>query len=291
MSTKIPTTIVWGANREKFRGLLVSPRRILERNRTASSQGNAQTEGWASDDLQPRRSRGYCFCTPNGRCMAHVAEGTWLRQRGDMLAAIARLDPSRSLVRSPSAAARSARTQWRDRSASDSHRQPVCTRSFWVDHTGSNPTDRAKNGCKRHVLVDAQGIPLVVDTTPANVHDSMPAMAMLDRIPRIKSKKGGARFRPEILQADCAYGTPRNIQGAKDRAVTPLIARTGIPKKDQKHGSGLGRFRYVVERTMIWFGHNRRLKICYEKTGSHFQAFHDLAAGLICARRLAPRGF
>jgi len=41
----------------------------------------------------------------------------------------------------------------------------------------------------------------------------------------------------------------------------------------------------VVERTLAWFGNFRRLKLCYERTGEHFQAFHDLAASVICARK------
>jgi transposase len=43
--------------------------------------------------------------------------------------------------------------------------------------------------------------------------------------------------------------------------------------------------RHVVERTLAWFGYWRRLKVCYEKTGAHWQAYHELAASLICFRR------
>ena len=68
-----------------------------------------------------------------------------------------------------------------------------------------------------------------------------------------------------------------------ERGVQPLIPKF----LSQVHGSGLGRFRYVVERTLAWIGQNRRLKICYEKSGRHFQALHDLAMAMICARKLA----
>jgi hypothetical protein len=132
---------------------------------------------------------------------------------------------------------------------------------------------------------------LVVETTPANVHDSVPALDLLDSIPPIRCGVGRPRFRPDIFQGDAAYGVPRNIQGTQQRGITSQLALNSQRKAVQKHGSGLGKFRYVVERALTWLGHNRRLKICYEKTGSHFQAFHDLAAGLICARRLASRGF
>jgi transposase len=38
--------------------------------------------------------------------------------------------------------------------------------------TGPNPTDRAKQGVKRSLLVDQCGGPLAVIVAPANVHDS-----------------------------------------------------------------------------------------------------------------------
>ena len=38
--------------------------------------------------------------------------------------------------------------------------------------TGPNPTDRGKQGSKRHVLVDASGVPLALLLSPANAHDS-----------------------------------------------------------------------------------------------------------------------
>jgi hypothetical protein len=36
--------------------------------------------------------------------------------------------------------------------------------------TGPNPTDRGKAGSKRHIMVDAGGIPLAVLPSVANVH-------------------------------------------------------------------------------------------------------------------------
>lgn len=150
-------------------------------------------------------------------------------------------------------------------------------------HTGPNPTDRAKPGCKRHAVTEAQGLPLVVRVTPANLNDSLPAIDLLDAIPPVPGPTGGLRFRPDIFQGDIAYGTPRVLSALKDRRVAAQIApRANRPP----HGSGLGRFRYVVERTLAWFSQFRRLKLCYERKPNHAQAFHSLAAAVICARRL-----
>lgn len=39
------------------------------------------------------------------------------------------------------------------------------------ESVGPNPTDRGKNGTKRHILVDERGVPLSIVVTGANRHD------------------------------------------------------------------------------------------------------------------------
>jgi transposase len=132
------------------------------------------------------------------------------------------------------------------------------------------------------VITAADGIPLVVKTTPANVPDGAMAISMLDAIPPIPGPRGRPRFRPDIFQGDRAYGWDDNIAATQARGVKSQLARP----QDHTHGSGLGKTRYVAERTVSWFSQYRRLKVCYEKTGAHFQAFHHLAAALICGKKL-----
>ncbi|QOJ02224.1 MAG: hypothetical protein HRU71_01410 [Planctomycetia bacterium] len=71
------------------------------------------------------------------------------------------------------------------------------------------------------------------------------------------------------------------IAACRRRGILPLLGRPRVG-----HGSGLGVFRYVVESCMSWFSNFRRLKLCYERTGEHFQVFHELAAALILAKKL-----
>jgi transposase len=149
---------------------------------------------------------------------------------------------------------------------------------LWGAHTGPNPTDRRKKGCKRHLITDANGLPLALTVTPANVVDGQKAIALLDAIPPVAGARGRPRFRPDAYLGDRAYGWQITILHTRQRRVTPQLARP----QDDTHGSGLGRFRYVVERTLAWFGNFRRLRFCYEKSGALLQAFHDLAAALIC---------
>lgn len=148
-------------------------------------------------------------------------------------------------------------------------------------HTGPNPVDRRKNGCKRHVISDAKGIPLLVHTTAANVRDEQPTVQMVKALPPIQGPCGRPRAKPKALVGDRGYGFPWIIAAIVAMRIISMLAPRG-----SEHGSGLGKVRYVIERTMVWFGHWRRLKLCYEKTGAHWQAYHELAASLICFRRL-----
>ena len=133
-------------------------------------------------------------------------------------------------------------------------------------------------------MTDAQGLPLIVRTTPANTRDDQVALPLLVEMPSIPGPRGRPRSKPKVLQGDAGYGSASLMLLVKALGVEPLLAPLG---NTRPHGSGLGKTRYVVERTLSWFGNFRRLKLCYERTGIHFQAFHELAAATLCAKRLA----
>jgi transposase len=124
----------------------------------------------------------------------------------------------------------------------------------------------------------------VIRTGPANQPDAQLAVQMLDSIPPCSGRRGRPRRRPKRFQGDGAYGIKRVMAEVAQRRVASLLAPYGRART--QHGSGLGKTRYVVERTLSWLGNYRRLKLCYERTGEHFQAFHELAACLICAKRV-----
>jgi transposase len=133
-------------------------------------------------------------------------------------------------------------------------------------------------------VTDANGLPLVVRTGPANQPDAKLALGMLDAIPPCSGVKGRPQRRPKTFQGDGAYGIKAIIAEVVRRHVRSLLAPYG--KARTEHGSGLGKTRYVVERSLSWMSNFRRLKLCYERFGQHFQAFHELAACLICAKRI-----
>jgi Transposase DDE domain len=133
------------------------------------------------------------------------------------------------------------------------------------------------------VLTDANGIPLVVQTGPANQRDDHRLLPLLVDFPVLPCPSAGRpRTKPVSVQGDAGYGFPTLIGLVRWLGITPLLK----PRGTDDSGSGLGKTRYVVERTLSWFNNFRRLRLCYEKTPEHFQAFHELAAALICAKRL-----
>jgi transposase len=200
-----------------------------------------------------------------------------LRLRHDLLAAAPGLAEGRGVGRTPPGLARPAGPGQRDRLVPLLARQRLLPGQRGGELTGPNPTDRAKPGSKRHLLVEAAGIPLAFLLTPANVHDSTMLEPVLDAVPPIRQCAGRPRKRPGKLHADKGYDYPRCRRACRKRGVVPRVARRGI-----ESGERLGRYRWVVERTLAWFARFRRLAVRYERRADILEAFHHLAAALIC---------
>lgn len=132
------------------------------------------------------------------------------------------------------------------------------------------------------MLTETEGVPLVVQTTPANVPDQEQLPPLLEARPAVQGPRGRPRRNPDAILGDRAYGTKEMIARVEDDGIESLLA----PRSDDTHGSGLGVLRYVVERTLACFSHFRRLRLCYERRGSHFQALHELAACLLVCSRI-----
>jgi transposase len=154
--------------------------------------------------------------------------------------------------------------------------------SFWGLKTGPNPTDRAKLGSKRHLICDGRGIPLAIQLTGANRNDSLEALTLVDAIPSLQGERGRPRHRPDCVLGDRAYDAESIRQGLRERGILPLLAR-----RNTDHGSGLGRWRWVVERSFAWLNQFRRLRVRYEKRADIHEAFLSLGCILICWKFLA----
>jgi transposase len=145
------------------------------------------------------------------------------------------------------------------------------------EDTGPNPTDRRKSGSKHHVLTDAHGIPLNATVTAANVNEVTQALNVLVNKPAVGGKPGPKRELPERLQGDAAYDSAPLRTLLRWLGITPVMGKRG-----QQHGSGLGKFRWYVERTIAWFHSFGRLRRRLDRLTEIQDAFLRLACSLIC---------
>ncbi len=111
-------------------------------------------------------------------------------------------------------------------------------------------------------------MPLAIALTGAQRHDVTQLLPLLDAVPWVKGKAGHPRKRPDISQGDRAYGSKAHRRQLRRRGIRPLLAQRGTP-----HGSGLGVYRWVVERALGWLHQPRRLKLRYEKLADIHEAF------------------
>jgi transposase len=103
------------------------------------------------------------------------------------------------------------------------------------------------------LITDTAGIPLGVILSGGHRNDVTQLLPLLDTIPPIRGLRGRPRRRPGKVYADRGYDHDTYRQLLRERGITPVIARRGTG-----HGSGLGRRRWVLERTFAWLHAFRR---------------------------------
>ncbi len=118
--------------------------------------------------------------------------------------------------------------------------------------------------------------------TSANTNDVTQLLPLVEAIPPIQGKRGRPRRRPERVQGDRAYDSDPYRRTLRKLGIQPVLARRNTP-----HGSGLGKYRYVVERTLAWLHQFRRLRVRYERRSDIHEAFLSLGCALICQRHLS----
>lgn len=101
---------------------------------------------------------------------------------------------------------------------------------------------------------------------------------VVDAVEPVKGAgRGRPRKRPEKLHADKAYDSKRCRGALSERGIKVRVSRKGIESSER-----LGRYRWVVERTISWLHRSRRLSVRHERRDDTHQAFLDLGCSLIC---------
>ncbi|WP_302074292.1 transposase [Burkholderia glumae] len=119
-------------------------------------------------------------------------------------------------------------------------------------------------------------------------NDVTQLLPLVDAIPPIRGVRGRPLQKPGVVYADRGYDSTRHRRALRERGIKPVIA-----KRRTEHGSGLGKYRWVVERTHSWLHNFRRLRTRFERRAYIHEAFLKLGCSLICWNifRRAVQGF
>lgn len=147
------------------------------------------------------------------------------------------------------------------------------------DATGPSPVDRRKQGSKHTLLVDRNGVPLAIRTAGANQSDHTQLLPVVADFPKVGGQPGRPKETPDELYADRGYDSEATRTLLRWLGIEPRIAKRGAA-----HGSGLGKVRWVAERTIGWIKGLRRLRVRYDRIDVIQQAWNTLALAVICYR-------
>lgn len=140
---------------------------------------------------------------------------------------------------------------------------------------GRSPVDRGKQGTKRSLLVDGQGIPLGCVVAGANRNDSPLLGPTLEKLGRF----GFCLPENITVHLDAGYDSGKTRDLLDTLGCDWVISTKGTPLQAGK--------RWVVERTNSWHTRGfRKLHICTDRRTRVIDAFIALAAAIIITRRL-----
>lgn len=142
------------------------------------------------------------------------------------------------------------------------------------ESTGKNPTDRGKQGVKRSVMTDADGIPVGLAVDGANVHDIRLLQSTIeDCFNRLGFEKASSA---EHLCLDKGYDSAairelvEVVYGYTSHIRSRGEERTALAKNSRKKPR-----RWVVERTHGWLNRFRAILVRWEKkVENHIAGLH-----------------
>jgi transposase len=147
--------------------------------------------------------------------------------------------------------------------------------------TGPGPVDRSRPGSQHAIITDGRGVPLVIETIPADTPGANLTVPSVDAVPPIAGRPGRPRNRPDRARGARGFDEGGQRQEVRDRGIDPELAKRRAP-----HGSGPGVSRRVVERTISWFHQFRRSRVRFEPRDDIHQGLCNLAEVLITDRFL-----
>lgn len=130
-----------------------------------------------------------------------------------------------------------------------------------------------------HLVTDGNGLPLAVEVTAGQRHESTQFEAVLGRV-RIPSRRGRPRCRPVRLAGDKGYSYPRIRRWLRRHGVQAVIPRRADQRPDDKRhkfDQAAYKRRAVVEQCVGWLKENRAVGTRFDKLAVNYRATVQLA--------------
>ena len=197
-------------------------------------------------------------------------------RRHDLLATASRLASRRGLAAAPRDPPGRAERRRQDRLVARGHRLFVRAGLGRWRTDRPQPCGPAEKGEQASRLDRWAGVPLAATTTAANVNEVTQLRGLVEAIPPVRGKSGRPS-RPDRLYGDRGYDSEPERRWLRRRGIEPFLARRGT-----EHGSRLGIYRWVVERTLSWLHAKQKLRVRTDRRTDIHQAFLSLACSLIC---------
>jgi transposase len=146
---------------------------------------------------------------------------------------------------------------------------------------GRSPVDRGKQGVKRSMAVDAEGIPLSAVSAPANRHDS-PLL-----VPTLGAAAEALGALPEgaSVHLDRGYDSPLTRERLAELGLRWEISGKGKPAPFWATN------RWVVERTSSWHNAHKKLVWCTERVGRVIDFWISFSNVIIIVGRLGRKAW
>jgi putative transposase len=154
--------------------------------------------------------------------------------------------------------------------------------------TGKNPTDRAKKGAKRSLLVEAEGIPVGLAVDGANRPDRKMVEETLDSIP--VERPEATVEEPQGLCVDLGYDAEEVQAIAEEFHFTTHLPPDKKEAQKVKRKAGHKARRWVVERTHSWMNRFRGVLIRWCKKAENYMALLHMSFAFIIYRRMGLSG-
>ncbi len=133
------------------------------------------------------------------------------------------------------------------------------------------------------MLTEADGGPLAVVVSGANVHDSL---LLQDALEQVIVEPPDPREHAQHLCLDKAFDGAPSKATARVYGYEPHVRRIGEEKLDATGRKRRKARRWVVERTIGWLNRCRGILVRYEKKAENYLGVVQLACALLWYRRL-----